>query len=220
MTSSSGLTVGHVEARVHGRYLLRRAEAPAPLLIAFHGYGEAADSILDSVLETPGVDGWHVASVQALNRFYNRRTREVVAGWMTKQDRKLAIADNVAYVEAAVGAIVETVDLDGPIVYAGFSQGTAMTYRAAAAAGSRIAGIIALAGDVPPEIADEAGWSRPPVLIGCGTEDDWYGEARASADRDLLSGLGSEVELEVFDGGHVWTDAFRRAAGAFLARLR
>jgi predicted esterase len=57
------------------------------------------------------------------------------------------------------------------------------------------------------------------VLIGRGTEDDWYDQAKCAADESLLRDLGSTVEICVFDGGHVWTDDFRRWAGDFLARL-
>ena len=44
------------------------------------------------------IDGrW--SSIQGLHRFYQRRTNEVIASWMTRQDRELAIADNLAYVD-------------------------------------------------------------------------------------------------------------------------
>ena len=42
--------------------------------------------------------------MQAPNRFYDRDD-DVVASWMTKEDRELAIADNVAYVSAVLGAV-------------------------------------------------------------------------------------------------------------------
>ena len=45
-----------------------------------------------------------LVSVQGLHRFYQRRTNEVIASWMTRQDRELAIADNLAYVEGVIDA--------------------------------------------------------------------------------------------------------------------
>jgi len=217
----SEIVTGHVETAVHGRYLLRAAPVAhtAPLIVGFHGYGENASAILEALIQIPGIVGWHVASVQALHPFYNRRTGEVVASWMTKQDREQTIADNVAYVARTVLAIGERVPVAGPTVYAGFSQGTAMTYRAAAHASEACAGVIALAGDVPPELAGEASWGRPPVLIGRGTGDEWYNEAKWEHDESLLTSLGSEVETCVFEGGHEWTGTFRRRAGSFLERL-
>ncbi len=215
----SDFELGHVASRVRGRYLLRRADAAeAPLLIAFHGYGEDAASILEAALEIRGVDRWHLAAIQALSRFY-RRNGDVVASWMTKQDRELAIEDNLAYVRASRQAIGEAIGSDAPAVFLGFSQGTAMTYRAALDAGSACRGIVALAGDVPAELAEAKGWTAPPVLIGRGTEDEWYNEAKCERDQSLLEGLGSAVETCVFDGGHVWTDVFRRRVTAFLSGL-
>jgi predicted esterase len=220
MTGSNEIVVGQVETSVHGRYLLRSVAGPAPLLVGFHGYGEGADSMLQALLGVAATRNWHVASIQALHRFYNRRSGEVVAGWMTKQDRELAIADNIGYVERTLAALGERLAVSGPTVFAGFSQGTAMAYRAAAAVGEACQGIVALAGDVPPEVAATKFWGRPAVLIGRGLADEWYNEAVWQRDELVLEALGSTVETCVFAGGHEWTDTFRRAAAGFLQRLR
>lgn len=218
--SGQQVLVGSVETTVHGRYLLRAASHPAPLLVGFHGYGETADSILEALLAIPSAREWHVAAIEALHPFYNRRTGDVVSSWMTKRDRQQAVADNLAYVARSLEALEDRAPVDGPRVFAGFSQGTAMAYRAAAAAGENCHGVLALAGDVPPELSGARGWGRPPVLIGRGTEDPWYNEAKWEHDEALLLGLGSTVELCVFDGGHEWTGTFHRQASGFLQRLR
>lgn len=205
-------------ARVHGHYWVRQARAangaPAPLLVGFHGYGENGQGFLESLEAIPGLDAWHVASVQALHPFYTR-AGEVVAGWMTRFDRELAIADNVAYAQAAVAALREELAPSPVLVFAGFSQGVAMAYRAAAAVDDA-SGVIALAGDVPPEV-DPA--RLPPVLIGQGRGDTWYTEAKRAADLERLGEAGVAVQTSVFDGGHEWTDMFYRAAGRFLERF-
>ncbi len=218
---SRAIEVGRVETPVHGRYLVCASDAygGAPLLVAFHGYGESAESMLESVVEIPGINRWHLASIQGLSRFYRRRTGEVVASWMTKQDREVAIADNLRYVSRALEAVRSRLEVRGPIVLLGFSQGTAMAYRAATVVGEACAAIVALAGDVPPELASVDGWARPQVLIGRGTEDDWYNESKNESDVRLLEQLGSPVETCVYDGGHQWTNAFRRRVGAFLDQL-
>lgn len=204
-------------ATVHGHYWVRPApgEGPAPLLVGFHGYGESGDGFLASLERIPGTAAWNVASVQALHLFYARQGRRVVGSWMTRFDRELAISDNVAYARAAVAAIREEVPTTGTLVFAGFSQGVAMAYRAAAA--ERCSGVIALAGDVPPEV-DPA--SLPPVLVGQGRDDDWYDRRKLQADLDRLEAAGSSPDVCVFDGGHEWAPAFYRAAGSFLDRLR
>ena len=73
---------------------------------------------------------------------------------MTRQDRELAIADNLAYVDGVIDAASrEMAATPARLVLAGFSQGVAMAFRAAAAATTRrVDGVIAVGGDVPPEI--------------------------------------------------------------------
>ena len=121
-----------------------------------------------------------LVSVQGLHRFYTR-ANDVVASWMTKEDRELAIADNVAYVADVLSAVAEEFGITRPLIYAGFSQGVAMAYRAAAFAQRPCDGVIALAGDVPPDVAPLAA-SLPRVLLGRGTEDQWYTAEKAAAD--------------------------------------
>ena len=87
-----------IETKTHGRYLVRRG-MNAHLLVGFHGYGESAEKHL-SELEKVGVD-WTLVAVQGLHRFYTR-SEDVVASWMTRQDRELAIADNIEYVRRVV----------------------------------------------------------------------------------------------------------------------
>jgi len=123
-----------VPARVHGHALLVRGSAAgpgAPLLVGFHGYGENAELHLSELARIPGVERCARAAIQALHPFYTRRD-EVVANWMTRFDRERAIADNVAYVAAAVERLLQALPGAGPLVYAGFSQGIAMAYRAGA----------------------------------------------------------------------------------------
>jgi predicted esterase len=107
----------------------------------------------------------------------------------------------------------------GPLVYAGFSQGAAMAYRAAAAAGHRASGLIVLGGDVPPDLAAHDLARFPPVLIGRGTRDNWYTAARHETDLAFLREHAITAESVVFDGGHEWTDEFRDACRVFLERL-
>src|SRR5215467_14311096 len=88
-----------IDTRSHGRYLVRVPAVPAPwpLLVGFHGYAENAQDHLDAIASIPGTDAWLLVSIQALHTFYTRKEK-VVASWMTREDRELAIADNIEYV--------------------------------------------------------------------------------------------------------------------------
>src|SRR5437868_7585600 len=143
-----------IEARTHGRYVVRVGQtflsgqtgmSGPHVLVGFHGYAENAEKHL-AELETIAGAEWTLVAVQALNRFYTRND-EIVANWMTRQDREHAIADNIDYVRR----VVEELRPFEKLVFAGFSQGVAMAYRAAAAISCD--GVIALARDLPREIA-------------------------------------------------------------------
>ena len=155
--------------------------------------------------------------MQGLHRFYSR-TNDVVASWMTSQDRELAIADNVAYVATVLSAVADEFGITRPLIYAGFSQGVAMAYRAAALVQRPCDGVIALAGDLPPDVAPFSG-SLPPILLGRGTEDKWYTAEKAAKDRAVLTPAGARVTEHVFEGGHVWGAAFIERSGAFVDEL-
>ncbi|HUE89255.1 MAG TPA: hypothetical protein VMO26_24520 [Vicinamibacterales bacterium] len=214
--------VHSIAAGVHGRYLVDRpeGEGPFPLLVGFHGYAERAEHMLEALQRIRAARAWLLVSVQALNRFYTR-SQEVVGNWMTREDRELAIADNIDYAAAVVAAARAEYPATATVVYAGFSQGVAMAYRALAFAANRDgrvpapAGGILLAGDVPPDVAPRLG-SLPALLIGRGATDDWYTESKAAADLALFAAAGLSPALHVFPGGHVWDDSFVAVAGRFL----
>jgi predicted esterase len=198
-----------IPTTVHGRYLVRDGPAER-LIVGFHGYGETAEAHMAELGQIRGIDRWTTVAVQALHPFYVSRTGLIVASWMTSLHRELAIADNRAYVRS----IVAQFPAPRQLVFLGFSQGAAMAYRAAA--GSNATGVIALGGDVPPDVV-EAGTKLPPVLIGRGTREEWYTEEKLQKDLSFLREV-TAVSTCIFDGGHEWTSEFRAAAGEFLTR--
>ena len=222
MTTPPEATVHTIGASTRGRYLVAPAlqNEPAPWLVGFHGYGENAEEHLQALQRIPGVTSWRVASVQGLHRFYRTRTGDVVGSWMTSLDREQAIRDNLEYVRSVVTTLRRDDLTDTPLVYAGFSQGVAMAYRAGLSAGHRCDGLMVLAGDVPPELQDQPADHWPPVLLGCGRDDRWYTEAKLRADLAFLESRRNTVDTVVFDGGHEWHADFYRAAGRFLECIR
>jgi predicted esterase len=206
-----------ISTGTHGRYLVRIPEHSRATLVGFHGYQENAAitfAILEQIAASRSVG---IVSIQGLHRFYTR-ANEVIASWMTKEDRELAIADNVSYVAKVLAAVAEEFGITRPLIHVGFSQGVAMAYRAAALAQRPCDGVIALAGDVPPDVAPLAA-SLPAVLIGRGTQDPWYDDEKAGKDRALLQQAGVRVTEHVFEGGHVWAPEFIATAGDFVDEL-
>ncbi|MBV9495745.1 MAG: hypothetical protein JOZ54_15975 [Acidobacteria bacterium] len=198
-----------IETRTHGRMLVRDGN-PRLVLVGFHGYAENADRAMADLLRLPGVENWTLVAIQGLHRFYNNRTREVIASWMTSQNREQLLADNIEYVRRAVTV------LGNPevLVFSGFSQGTAMAYRAAAHVPATA--LLILGGDLP----DDVQTPLPLTLIGRGTGDEWFTAEKLDRDVARLRSLAKEVRTLVYEGGHEWSDAYRQAASELLQEVR
>lgn len=209
--------VRQAAAAVHGRFVVRPAAEgnTAHWLVGFHGQAQSAEEFMSSLeMVRPG-RAWLVASVQGLHRHYTRGGR-IVATWMTSQDRERAIADNVAWVNAALDAIAAEFGPPRAIVYAGFSQGVAMAYRAARLGSREAAAIVAAGGDVPAELLSPGGRAWPSVLAMTGAADTWYTPERLEADAGRMRALGVEVRTLVHAGAHEWNDAVAAEAAELL----
>ena len=136
---------------------------------------------------------------------------------MTSFDRDNAIADNTRYAASVLAALAREHPTVSRWALAGFSQGVAMAYRAAAGAPHPVHALVALAGDVPPDVAAGGMRGFPPVLVGRGTGDAWYDDEKLAADVEVFEARGVEAETSVFTGGHEWAPDFLTRAGAFLA---
>jgi predicted esterase len=210
------VTARFLETRTHGRYLLEcDQDRPRGLLVGFHGYAETAETQMKRLRAAPGAASSVCVSVQALHLFYTK-ANEVVGSWMTRLGREQAIADNVGYVAAVVAQVKAEFPTADRLVYAGFSQGASMAYRAAARSGHACHGVLALGGDVPPDVADDADARLPPVLAARGLRDEWFTEAKLQRDVDTLRARGVSVRSVVFEGAHEWPDPLFAAAALFL----
>lgn len=184
------------------------------VLVGCHGYGQNAAILMEELRRIPGSTEWRLVSVQALHRFYTRNDQAVVASWMTREDREQAIEDNIAYLGAVLDSVFDNTGA-APIVLLGFSQGASMAARAAVRGRHRAAGLIMLGGDIPADVREQDFAAWPPVLIGCGDSDTWYG-ARVQSDLEFLRSRGVPHEYARFKGGHGFTDEFRSAVAAWL----
>ncbi|MDQ3069147.1 MAG: phospholipase [Acidobacteriota bacterium] len=214
------MNVFHVPARVHGRVLVRDAPFDgrrSRLLLAFHGYAQRAETMVTELAGVPGIEQWTIASIQALHPFYNRQD-EVVASWMTREHRDLAVDENVAYVDDAMVALQRERRAD-VIVCVGFSQGASMAWRAGVLGRRRADGIVALGGDIPPELRDRPADTFPIALVAGGLRDTWYTQEKMNADLALLEEKGAPHGSLRYEGGHEWTGEFRSELGRFLGAL-
>jgi predicted esterase len=208
-----------VPTLTHGRVLVREARAAAQkgLLVGFHGYKENARAQMERLEAIPGSSAWTLVSIQGLHRFYRGRTEEVVASWMTREDREEAIADNLAYVSTALEQVPH--DESTRVVYTGFSQGVAMAFRAGVLGPVRTSGIVAVGGDVPPELLENADRQFPAVLFLRGARDEWLTESRFDREVSALTARAVTLTTKVYDGAHEWNAEVSQAFVDFLNTL-
>jgi predicted esterase len=198
--------------------LVRRPHQPAVagVLAGFHGYMENAAIQMTRLAAIAGSDAWTLVSIQGLHRFYRGRSEEVIASWMTREDREDALADNIEYTAAAIDTVIT--DPNQPIVCLGFSQGVAAAFRAGIRGRHRAAGIVAVGADVPPELLADPQVAFPRVLLLRGARDDWYTEAKLSSDVAALERRGITPLVHVYDGAHEWTAEVAQQIAGFIAQ--
>ena len=212
------LVISTIATGTHGRYVLRPRES-AWVLVGFHGYGEHAEAQLARLEAIPGAERWRLVSVQGLHRFYERRTDTVVASWMTRQDRDTAIADNLAYVARVIDAAIAGRAGPRAIVFAGFSQGVAMAFRAASLPGPCQRHVIAVGNDIPPELTASDLARLDSVLVCRGADDPWYAAAAFERDCERLKDAGTVFQAVVVPGGHEWSQPMLDVTAGYLAGL-
>jgi predicted esterase len=221
--SSAGVTVLHVRTEIHGRVLIRPAANPTAIVVGFHGYAEDAAAQLDRLTALPGAAAWTCVAIQGLHRFYRGRSQDTVAGWMTRQDRELALDDNIAYVDRVIDQIErehpDVLSRSGrrlPLAYIGFSQGVAMAFRAGVRGRSKADAIVGVGGDVPPELLADAALSFPRVLLIRGDKDEWYDAAKLANDESALAKRSTSVQALTVDARHEWTPDISNRIAQFL----
>ncbi len=212
----------HAPATVQGRYLARppRAGTARHHWIGFHGYAQTAEAMLEAFASCVPGDDWLVVSVQALHPFYVGSSNVVVASWMTRLDRESAIASNVAYVDTVVEQLEREFGTPRTRVFAGFSQGVGMAYRAGALGRHGCEAIIAVGGDVPPELAAAPPRPWPLVLAMTGERDAYHPPAALERDVERLRAHGTDVRSRVLGGAHEWSAEVAEAAASLLRELQ
>ena len=142
--------------------------------LALTGHGHCSSGSM-AIAKTPR-STWRSGRIQSNRRLANRggagtapllrerrrRRRQLD----DREDRELAIADNVAYVGQVIDAVRAEFPTRDVLVFAGFSQGTAMAFRGAAHV--RANAVIALGADVPPDVAAGTSIPRPIGAHGRG----------------------------------------------------
>jgi len=94
-----------------------------------------------------------------------------------------------------------------------------MAFRAAASAAQRTIGVIAVGGDIPPEIAPSALERVSAALLIRGATDNWYSEKQFAEDEQRLRHSAVAVRAVTLNAGHNWAGDLNLPASQLLQEL-
>lgn len=177
-----------------------------------HGYGQLASRFIRR-FDVLANGKRLVIAPEALSRFYiaapggaRSSGDKVGASWMTREGRVAEIADQITYLELVCERVLAGVDRSRVrFVALGFSQGTAVVCRWAAAADTPPSEIILWAGDVPADTLEpgpRARLARSSITLAVGARDPIVHADLVTAHRAQLDAAGLSYRFVAFDGGH------------------
>jgi len=184
-------------------YVGETAQTPAPLLIGLHGYAQRADEFLEVLSPLAGTRFVPVAP-QGYNQISRIRSGEVVFSWMSSFEKADGVERNNLFLNGMIDRLVEEgIAGENKAILLGFSQGSSVAYRFAYSQPERVAGIVSVCADLPPDMkADLSPMAGIPVLIAYSPEDRIVGKEHPHAALDALQSAGIKVETYVFAGDH------------------
>ena len=159
-------------------FLPERLDAPAPLLLAVHGYG-AHKRYMMREARAIAPDGFVVASIQAPHQHY-RQTNDgyrVGFGWLTdyKSDDSIRLHQNFALglIENLAG---ENLIDEKRVFLFGFSQACALNFRFAFTYPECVRGVVGVCGGIPSDLDANEIYKNleAEVLYLYGDADEFY----------------------------------------------
>jgi phospholipase/carboxylesterase len=199
--------------------------APAPLLIALHGYGASKRQIMREAKQMIP-EGFAIAALQGFHQ-HMREPKEAGGparfgfGWLTnfRPEESVAIHHRALLDLIAQLTMKEVVDSQ-KIFLLGFSQSCALNYRFAFTYPERLRGVIGICGGIPGDWTTSELYqtSRASVFHLAGTRDDFYPPERVQHYADDLRTRAEDVEFRSYDAAHEIVPAMRSDVHAWLER--
>ena len=215
-----------LEARVKLYYDLRPGTtAPAPLLIALHGYGANKRQMMrEAQLLAP--ERFAIASLQGFHQ-HIKEPREAGGplrfgfGWLTN----FRSEESVAIHHRALIDLIEILTTEGVadparVFLLGFSQSCALNYRFAFTHPEMLRGVIGICGGIPGDWETSTTYRQAAfdVLHLAGTRDEFYSPERVQDYERQLQMRARSVVFKSYDAGHEIIPEMRPDVVQWLAR--
>jgi phospholipase/carboxylesterase len=190
--------------------------APAPLLIALHGYGASKRQMMREA-QSIVPDGFAVASLQGPHQ-HLKDPKEPDGplrfgfGWLTNFRPEESVAVHHRALLDLIDALTVAGDADARRIFLlGFSQSCALNYRFAFTHPNLLRGVIGICGGMPGDW-DRSDLYQPTaasIFHLSGEHDEFYPPARTADYATQLRTRAREAECRSYDAGHEIVQAMR-----------
>ncbi|HEX5833970.1 MAG TPA: hypothetical protein VFY34_08955 [Pyrinomonadaceae bacterium] len=197
-------------ARINLYYDLHQpSTAPAPLLIALHGYGANKRQMMREAQQM-APDGFAIASLQGFHQ-HIKEPREPGGplrfgfGWLTNFRSEESVAvHHQALLDLTSQLIAEGIADATRIFLLGFSQSCALNYRFAFTYPERLRGVIGICGGIPGDWEENSLYkvSQLDVFHLAGSKDEFYPPERVRDYERQLATRARRVKFESYDAAH------------------
>lgn len=217
-----------LEARINLYYDLRRSTiAPAPLLIALHGYGANKRYMMrEAQLMAPAQ--FAIATLQGFHQ-HIKEPREAGGplrfgfGWLTNFRSEESVALHHRSLLDLIDILSEEGIADPTRVFLlGFSQSCALNYRFAFTHPERLRGVIGICGGIPGDWETSSTYHHAniDVLHIAGTRDEFYPPERVRDYERQLKTRARSVEFKSYDAAHEIVPEMRPDVVEWLTAMR
>jgi len=217
----------HITAEIKLYYDLHVPEnlaAPAPLLIAIHGYG-AHKRYMMRQAQMIAPDGFVIASLQAPHQHFSKLAEgyRIGFGWLTDHKPEEYIALHHNFVNEVIERLSTKKLIDRSRIFIfGFSQAVALNFRFAFTHPEVLRGVIAVCGGIPGDLETNPSYKpfSAETFYLYGDDDEFYTEEKFKAfDRKVADKLPN-YRSKQYRGKHEITDEMRSDIKNFLEKFR
>jgi predicted esterase len=211
-------------ARINLYYDLHRpSNAPAPLLIALHGYGANKRQMMREAQQM-APDGFAIASLQGFHQHIKEPWEtggplRFGFGWLTnfRPEESVAI-HHQALLDLTSRLIEEGVADAARIFLLGFSQSCALNYRFAFTHPKRLKGVIGICGGIPGDWDTNPGYQRTELDVFhlAGSRDEFYTPERVRDYERQLATRARSVKFKTYDAAHDFVPPMREDVKQWL----
>ncbi|MCB9449313.1 MAG: hypothetical protein H6585_13315 [Flavobacteriales bacterium] len=196
----------HIPVEISARYFtLGDPAAAREAWFVLHGYAQLAPDFL-AWFEPLQAPHRLIVAPEGLHRFYRKGfDGNVVASWMTREDRLTDIANYVHLLNSIYAHVMAQVQPDTQVVALGFSQGASTVCRWLANQSSPIDHLLLWAGVFPPDLPMEESRElldrlRPHFFVG--DEDPFFPESAIEQQQRFFETHEIPYRLHRFSGAH------------------